>query len=142
VACFGGRVRVQRGEHRGQPLGAPVQHLGELGGLQHEHVGQGGGELRVLLPGLGQHLLQPAPRRLPPGLGDLVHRPLGIARITAGLAHGDQARGEQPLDGPVQAGALLDVDDLVLPPLPDQPLDAVGMQRLVVQQGQHGQGQR
>jgi hypothetical protein len=65
-----------------------------------------------------------------------------VALVPTGLAHGDRVGRQQPVDHPVEAGALADVDDLILPPLFDQPLDAVRVQRLVVQQGQDGQGER
>ncbi len=121
-------------------VGPPLQVGSHLFGREQQQIRESGRELRELLLGRGEHLLQPGAGDLTPRIGDFVHGPLGVLLIAPGLADRDQPVAIESLDRAVEARTLPDVDDLLLAPVPDQPLDAVRVQRLVVQQSQDGSG--
>ena len=81
------------------------------------------------LLGGGEHVQEPFSAGAAAGVGELVDGALRVLLVAFGLPDRDEAGRVQAVDRPVQVGPLADVDDLVLAPLLDQPLDAVRVQR-------------
>src|ERR687884_1029958 len=87
-------------------------------------------------------LAQPVPGRLAPLLSQLVDGPLRPLFVPRSLGDRDQPLALQAVDRLVNAGPLPDVDDLVLAALLDELLHAIRVHGRLVQEPEHGQGQR
>ena len=129
-----------RGQLHGQGVGPTFERHEGIVGIEAGQEGEAGEEGRVLLGRDADELGEPVVHFAGAVVGDGVHRPFGSFSFSDGARRLDEAVLLEGLDHGVE-GAVIEPDALLLGPLAQGLGHLVGVHGLLVEAGQHRQGQ-